>query len=114
MREKKLEGYDPRQCYDSVPVLHQALDQIASGVFDGGRAGLFAPLVDHLLRRDDYMLLADFPSYLECQERVAGEFRKKESWTTKSILNVARAGRFSSDRSIREYAEKIWKVAPLD
>ena len=114
VRARKAESYNPRQYYDSHPELREALDQISSGVFDGGRAGLFAPLVDGLLRHDDYMLLADFGPYVECQERVAREFRKTETWTTKSILNVARVGRFSSDRSIREYAGKIWKVAPLD
>ena len=113
-RAKRAEGYNPRQYCDSDGVLREALDQISCGIFDGGRTGLFAPLVDGLLQRDEYMLLADFRPYLECQERVAREFRKKESWTTKSILNVARMGRFSSDRAIREYAEKIWKVAPLD
>ena len=113
VRARKAEGYQPRQCYDSDPALRQALDQIASGVFDGGRAGLFAPLVDGLLQRDEYMLLADFRSYLDCQERAAREFRNAEHWTTKSILNVARVGRFSSDRAIRDYAEKIWNVEPL-
>ncbi len=114
LRAKQAEGYNPRQHYDSDPALREAIDQISSGVFDGGRAGLFAPLVDGLLQRDEYMLLADFDSYLECQERVAREYQNKESWTTKSILNVARIGRFSSDRAIREYAEKIWRVSPLD
>jgi starch phosphorylase len=114
VRAKKAEGYNPRQYYDSHAALREALDQVSSGIFDGGRAGLFAPLVDSLLQRDDYLLLADFDSYVECQERVAREFRKKESWTTKSILNVARAGRFSSDRAIQEYAKNVWKVTPHD
>jgi len=114
VRARKASGYDPRQCYESNEELRQAIDQISSGLFSGGNAGLFAPLVDSLLQRDDYMLLADFQAYVECQERVAREFRNAESWTTKSILNVARVGRFSSDRAIREYAENIWKVKPLE
>ncbi len=114
VRAKRAEDYNPRKHYDSSPALRQAIDQISSGVFDGGRAGLFAPLVDGLLRRDEYMLLADFDSYLQCQERVALEYQNQESWTTKSILNVARMGRFSSDRAIREYAEHIWGLNPLD
>ena len=114
VRAKKAAGYTPRLYYDSNAELREAIDQIGSGVFDGGRAGLFGPLVDSLLQRDEYLLLADFQAYVDCQERVAKEYRKTECWTTKSILNVARVGRFSSDRAIREYAEKIWKVTPLD
>ncbi len=109
----KASGYDPRRFYDSDPVLREVLGQVASGTFSHGDATLFAPLVDVLLQRDDYMLLADFQSYVECQDRAAAEFRDTQSWTTKSILNVARVGRFSSDRAIREYAEKIWKVTPV-
>jgi len=111
--KRKASGYDPRQYYGSNAVLREVLEKIASGVFNNGNGNLFAPLVDSLLQRDDYMLLADFQSYLECQDRVAAAFRDARSWTMKSILNVARVGRFSSDRAIREYAEKIWKVNPV-
>ena len=73
----------------------------------------FRPLVDELLNRDEYLVLADYQSYVECQEEVNRVYEDRDQWTTKSILNVARMGRFSSDRSIREYVEKIWKVKPL-
>ena len=73
----------------------------------------FRPLVDHLLQRDEYLLLADYQSYLDCQDRVGAAFRDKKKWTAMSILNVARIGKFSSDRSIREYCEKIWKTAAI-
>jgi len=69
--------------------------------------------VDSLLYRDEYLLLADYPSYIECQDRVSEAFRNGKKWTEMSILNVARMGRFSSDRSIREYSERIWKVKQL-
>ena len=66
-----------------------------------------------LLERDDYLVLADFASYLECQDRVAQAYRDAEGWTRKSILNVARMGKFSSDRAIREYCRDIWHVEPV-
>jgi glycogen phosphorylase len=64
--------------------------------------------------RDEYLVFADFASYLDCQDRVSEAWRDQDEWTRKSILNTARMGRFSSDRSIREYAEKIWRVRPLE
>ena len=70
------------------------------------------PLVDSLLTSDDYMLLADFQAYVDCQQRVAHAYRDSAGWTRMSILNTARMGRFSSDRSIRDYCRDIWNVAP--
>ena len=72
-----------------------------------------AVLVDSLLYDDSYMLLADYASYIECQERVDQAYRDREQWTRSSILNVARGGKFSSDRAIREYCEEIWDVRPI-
>jgi starch phosphorylase len=109
----KGRGYDPREPYRNNPELREALDLIASGAFSGGDRALFKPFIDSLLDRDEYLVLADYPAYFECQERAAVAFRDAEAWTRMSILNVARMGRFSSDRSIREYAEKIWKVRPV-
>jgi len=72
-----------------------------------------APLVDALLDRDDYMLLADYQAYVDCQQRVSEAFRDQKNWTRMSILNSARVGRFSSDRSIREYCRDIWNARPI-
>ena len=75
---------------------------------------LFHPLVESLLNRDDYMLLADYQAYVDCQQRVSQAYRDlRRNWTRMSILNSARVGRFSSDRSIREYCCDIWNVSPL-
>jgi len=71
---------------------------------------VFRPLVQSLLEQDTYMLLADFQSYAECQERVSKVFQDPDQWTRKAILNIAKMGKFSSDRSIREYAERFWKA----
>ncbi len=109
----KSRGYNPRSYYDADPELREALDGISSGLFSNGDRDLFKPLVDSLLSRDDYMLLVDYRAYVDCQERVSRAYRDQKSWTRMSILNVARMGYFSSDRSIREYAEKIWRVQPM-
>ena len=74
---------------------------------------LFRHLVESLLTRDDYMLLADYQAYIDCQERVSDAYRDRRAWTRMSILNSARVGRFSSDRSMREYCRDIWKVNPI-
>jgi starch phosphorylase len=74
---------------------------------------IFKPLVDSLLCRDEHMVLADYQSYIDCQDRVSTVFKDQEKWTNMSIITVARIGKFSSDRSIREYNEKIWHAAPL-
>jgi starch phosphorylase len=113
VHDLKSRGYRPRDYHESDRELKAALDLIGSGFFSGGDADLFKPLVHALLDHDPYMLLADYRSYVECQEQVSEAYRDQERWTRMSILNVARMGKFSSDRSIREYAEKIWKVEPL-
>jgi starch phosphorylase len=110
----KAGGYNPRQYYEMNPVLRETVDQIASGAFSGGNGDLFRPIVDSLLNQDAYMVLADFQSYLECQYKVDKAFRDQEQWTRMSILNVARMGKFSSDRSIREYCANIWHTTPID
>ena len=110
---RKAEDYRPRSIYESNPELREALDLISSGFFSDGDRGLFQPLVDSLLTRDDYMLLADYQAYVECQQRVSHAYSDLNAWTRMSILNSARVGRFSSDRSIREYCRDIWKVRPI-
>jgi len=109
---RRADGYHPRERYESDPELRAAIDQIAGGAFSRGDRELFRPLVDALLGRDAYFVLADYRAYVEAQERVAQARGDEERWTRMSILNTARTGRFSSDRSIREYAERIWHVIP--
>ncbi len=111
--ELKTKGYAPRSFYESNENLREAIDQIRSGHFSRGNGELFMPLVDNLLNHDPFLLLADYQSYLECQDKVSGAYLDQDHWVLMSILNVARMGKFSSDRSIREYCEKIWKVKPL-
>ena len=86
---------------------------MASGEFSHGDRTLFQPLVDSLLNGDDYMLLADYQSYIDCQDRVSLAYQDPDDWTRMSILNVARIGKFSSDRSIRDYCADIWKTWPV-
>ena len=109
----KSRGYDPRSWYEGNPQLREAIDQIAAGTFSQGDGDLFRPLVDNLLDRDEYLLLADYQSYIDCQDRVSEAFRNEKKWTEMSILNVARMGKFSSDRAIREYCEKIWQTTAI-
>ena len=109
----KASGYNPRSVYESNPALREAIDLIDSGFFSNGDRELFRPLVESLLNRDDYMLLADYQAYVDCQQRVSEAYRDRKNWTRMSILNSARVGRFSSYRSIREYCRAIWNVSPI-
>ena len=109
---RKASGYHPRAIYESNPELREALDLIASGFFADGDREVFRPLVEALLTRDEYMLLADYQAYVECQDRVSNAYRNTRHWARMSILNAARVGRFSSDRSIREYCRAIWTITP--
>jgi len=107
---KKASGYNPWDYYNSNSELKLVIDRIASGFFSHGDPNLFKPLLDALLYRDDYLLLADYQSYVECQDLVGQAYRDYDHWTRMSILNVARMGKFSSDRSIRDYLQNIWKA----
>jgi len=107
---RKLEGYDPRRFYDTDAELRGVLDMISSGYFSVDDKALFRPLIDGLFTHDEYMLLADYQSYIACQERVSKAFQDVHHWTRMSILNAARVGMFSSDRSIHDYAQKIWHL----
>ena len=111
--ELKAKGYNPKQVYDSDPELREAVDRISSGSFSQGDKNLFKPLVDSLLYGDPYLLFADYRPYVEAQEQVSFAYEDPAKWTRMSILNVARMGKFSSDRSIKEYCNKIWKTHPL-
>jgi glycogen phosphorylase len=113
VNEVKARGYNPWDYYNSNPDLKLVLDRISSGIFSHGDGSLFQPIVDNLLHHDPYLLLADYQSYIDCQDRVAEAYRDQTQWTRMSILNSARMGMFSSDRSIREYCEDIWQVKPV-
>lgn len=113
VRALKARGYRPIDYYHSNGELREVIDLIGSGTFSRGDRNLFKPLVDSLLQHDEYMLLADFASYVEVQRQVDEAFRDPDRWTRMSILNVARMGKFSSDRAIREYCRDIWKVEPV-
>ncbi len=106
-------GYRPRDYYENNPLLREVLDTISSGGLCRDDPGVFWPLVENLLNQDPFMVLADFQAYMDCQERVSDLWRGPAEWTRMSILNVARMGTFSSDRSIREYCDKIWRVQPV-
>ncbi len=106
-------GYNPREHYERDTLLKRAVDLIAQGFFSPDDKGLFRPLVDSLLNDDRYMVLADFAAYHQCQTEVDGLYTDAERWTRASILNVARIGPFSSDRTISEYNREIWGAAPL-
>ncbi len=107
-------GYhNPLEYYERDRELREVLDLLSAGYFSHGDTQLFQPVVASLLYRDEYLLLADYRAYVDKQDEVGRRFRDDQDWTRMSILNVARLGNFSSDRAIREYCEKIWKVEPL-
>ncbi|HBA26715.1 MAG TPA: glycogen phosphorylase, partial [Nitrospinae bacterium] len=107
----KNSGYNPYDYYEKNQELKEALNMIEKGYFSPENANLFKPIVDSLLRNGDtYMLLADYESYINCQERVSRLYEDRHEWAKKSILNVANMGKFSSDRTIKEYAKEIWGI----
>jgi starch phosphorylase len=105
-------GYRPQDHYQQNSALRAAVDLIAYGHFSGGDRALFQPLVDNLLFHDPYFVLADFQAYLDCQQRVSQAWADQRNWTRMSILNTARMGYFSSDRTISDYSRDIWRVSP--
>jgi starch phosphorylase len=112
VQSTRQRGYRPYALYETNAELRVVIDFIASGALAGGDAALFRPIVTQLLGDDPYMLLADYSSYVAAQEAVSARWRDGEAWTRQAILNVARMGRFSSDRSILEYCRKVWDVQP--
>ena len=109
----KAQGYNARDYYNANPDLKEVIDTIASGVFSPGEPDLFKPIVDSLLNHDEYMLFADYQAYLDCQKEVSNTYQDQEKWTKMSILNALRMAKFSSDRTIKEYCDEIWKVDPV-
>ena len=108
--QKKADGYRPRDFYEQDPLLREVLDGLGSGAFSKGDWELFRPLLDELLNKDTYMLLADFQSYIKTQAEAGTAFQDATGWSKMSILNTARSGIFSSDRAIAQYCADIWKV----
>jgi starch phosphorylase len=114
VEESKRTGYHPGEFYEKSPILRRVLDSLIHGEFSGGSTELFRPLVRALLEGGDpFMVLADFESYRLCQAGVDAVYQNREEWARRSILNVAKMGRFSSDKTITEYARGIWSV-PVD
>ena len=111
--DTKADSYNPVDYYINNDELKNTIDSISSGVFPCGDAELFKPIVDSLLHRDEYLLLADYSSYIDCCERAAEAYRNHDQWTRMSILNTARSGFFSSDRSMRQYCDEIWQTPPV-
>jgi starch phosphorylase len=113
VRELKQRGYRPHEVVEKNASLREVLDFIASGALAGGDRNLFRPLLDRLLHDDPFLVLADYPAYVDCQEQVSALWRDQRAWTRKAILNVAHMGKFSSDRSIRDYCEQVWRIKPV-
>ena len=111
--ELKAGNYNPHWIYEHNPELQKCLNMIYTGYFSQDNRELFQPLVDHLKYHDDYVLMADYQSYIDCQDKVSEAFRDQDNWARMSILNVARSGKFSSDRTIRQYCQEIWGTKPL-
>jgi starch phosphorylase len=110
----RMQGsYDPRQWYENDLELKKAIDQISGGYFSKDNPELFHPVINTLFGGDRFFVMADYASYVACQEKVSAAYSDREGWTKMAILNVARSGKFSSDRAIRQYTEKIWNVAPV-
>ncbi len=113
VNELRAGGYSPREYYDREIELREAIDMIAGGFFSPSEPALFRPLVDSLLGGDHYLLCADYASYISCQERVSEVYADVDRWARMSILNVARIGKFSTDRTISEYCRDIWGAVPV-
>jgi starch phosphorylase len=107
------EDYRPWDIYNGNPELKSVINLVRSGLFSHGNRDLFQPVVDHLIGHDPYLLFADYAAYIACQDEVGAAYRDPQRWTRMSILNVARMGKFSSDRAIGEYCRDIWRATPV-
>jgi glycogen phosphorylase len=110
--ELKARGYRPGDYYAQNMTLRDIIDFMATGALARGDRELFRPIVENLINDDPFLLFADYQAYIDAQERVSALWRDPRAWTRKSILNTARMGKFSSDRSIRDYCERVWKIQP--
>jgi glycogen phosphorylase len=109
----KAGGYNPWTIYNTNVELRDIIDRISAGEYSPDQPDLFRPIVQSLLVRDDYMILADYQAYVDCQDRVSQAYQDPDHWTRMSILTVARMGKFSSDRAIQDYCQDIWKAEPV-
>jgi starch phosphorylase len=113
VEELKHRGYDPQKYYNKIPELKRIIDMISDNYFNPDEPGIFDDMIYGLMNVDYYCLFADYESYIRTQEKVSELYKNHDEWTKKSVLNVARIGKFSSDRAVKEYADKIWKVKPV-
>ncbi|HXF18314.1 MAG TPA: glycogen/starch/alpha-glucan phosphorylase [Burkholderiales bacterium] len=108
--QRWVTGYRPADCYEADAELREVIDLVRAGFFSRGDTELFRPLLDNLLLHDPYLVLADFRAYVDCQREAGRAYADRQQWSRRSILNTARSGKFSSDRTIREYSDEIWRV----
>jgi len=113
VQQCQADGYRPWELYHANDELKSAVDLISSGLFSHGDTELFRPLTDNLIHSDPFMVLADFRAYVDCQRGIDRAYRAAHHWDRMSILNTARMGKFSSDRSIQDYVDQIWKTPPM-
>jgi starch phosphorylase len=113
VQKMKQLGYDPRLYVEENRQLKSVMDAIADGTFSGGDTERYRVIVDNLLQRDGYMLMADFADYVAAQSRVDALFRQSSAWAERALRNVAGMGWFSSDRTINEYVERVWAAKTL-
>ena len=113
VEELKQNGYNPQDYYNKIPELKRVIDMIANDHFNPNEPRIFKDIIDSLTNVDYYCLFADYESYIKTQDQVSELYTNQKEWTKKAVYNVARIGKFSSDRSVKEYADKIWKVKPV-
>ena len=111
--ELKKNGYNPREYYEKNQRLKKVIDLISCGFFSTENPSLFQPIVDSLMHHDQYLHMADFQSYYDEQQKISKVYLDQDKWTKMAIINVANMGKFSTDRSIQEYADDIWGIKPL-
>lgn len=106
-------SYNPMEIYESNPVLHEVIDQLTNGFFENVAPNEFNDIRDNLLQRDPYFVLKDFDAFAKAQEKINELYKDTKKWTHMSIVNVAKSGFFTTDRTMRQYNEDIWKVEPI-
>jgi starch phosphorylase len=113
VRKIKSNGYNPKSYYENNSELKKVIDMLDNDYFNKNEPGIFKPIVDNLLNNDAYLVMADYDSYVKCQLNVEQQYKDRVNWIRKSIINTARAGKFSSDRTIMQYANEIWHIKPV-